>query len=69
MLISLFFTPFRRQGVRLAKFFEEKVRNDVRFEIPADRYLGMVVFRLKVSHINKLGSLQESRILHLNNVN
>ncbi|WAR29722.1 DCHS-like protein [Mya arenaria] len=34
-------------GVRLARYFEEKVKNDPRFEIPAERHLGMVVFRLK----------------------
>ncbi|KAJ6225017.1 hypothetical protein RDWZM_003562 [Blomia tropicalis] len=36
-----------RKGVRLAKEFEELVKLDPRFEIPAERYLGMVVFRLK----------------------
>ncbi|KAL4216522.1 hypothetical protein ACF0H5_024245 [Mactra antiquata] len=36
-----------REGVRLAKYFEEKVRNDTRFEIPAERHLGMVVFRVQ----------------------
>ncbi|XP_052786150.1 histidine decarboxylase-like [Mya arenaria] len=36
-----------REGVRLARYFEEKVKNDPRFEIPAERHLGMVVFRLK----------------------
>ncbi|XP_060593010.1 histidine decarboxylase-like [Ruditapes philippinarum] len=36
-----------REGVRLAKYFEAKVRSDTRFEIPADRHLGMVVFRVK----------------------
>jgi histidine decarboxylase len=40
---------FSLQGVRLAKYFEAKVRSDTRFEIPADRHLGMVVFRVKVS--------------------
>ena len=37
------------QGVALARRFEELVLEDPRFEIPAPRYLGMVVFRLKVS--------------------
>lgn len=32
----------------MAKYFEEKVRSDDRFEIPAERLLGMVVFRVKV---------------------
>ena len=36
------------QGVFLAKKFEEMVLEDDRFEIPAPRYLGMVVFSLKV---------------------
>ena len=35
------------QGVRLAKEFENMVKSDGRFEIPAARHLGMVVFRLK----------------------
>ena len=35
------------QGVRLAKEFENMVKSDDRFEIPAARHLGMVVFRLK----------------------
>lgn len=34
------------QGVKLAKKFEDLVRTDGRFEIPAKRYLGMVVFNL-----------------------
>lgn len=36
-----------RRGVRMAAHFEELVRRDGRFEIPAKRHLGMVVFRLK----------------------
>ncbi|CAO1398756.1 unnamed protein product [Diamesa serratosioi] len=36
-----------REGVRLAKKFEAVVLADNRFEIPAQRHLGMVVFRLK----------------------
>ncbi len=36
------------QGVRLAKKFEQMLAQDTRFEVPAKRYLGMVVFRLKV---------------------
>jgi len=36
------------QGVRLAKKFETLVLSDRRFEVPAKRHLGMVVFRLKV---------------------
>lgn len=32
----------------MAKYFESLVRNDPLFEIPAKRYLGLVVFRLKV---------------------
>ena len=34
--------------MRLAEEFERHVRRDPRFEIPAKRHLGMVVFRLKV---------------------
>jgi len=34
--------------VRLAKKFETLVQSDRRFEVPAKRHLGMVVFRLKV---------------------
>lgn len=34
------------QGVRLAQKFEALVLSDPRFEIPAKRHLGMVVFRL-----------------------
>ncbi|XP_012264934.2 histidine decarboxylase [Athalia rosae] len=36
-----------REGVRLAQKFEALVLADNRFEIPAPRHLGMVVFRLK----------------------
>ncbi|XP_012536885.2 histidine decarboxylase [Monomorium pharaonis] len=35
-----------REGVRLAQKFEALVLADTRFEIPAPRHLGMVVFRL-----------------------
>ncbi|KAG0426928.1 hypothetical protein HPB47_025995 [Ixodes persulcatus] len=36
-----------RKSVELAQLFESLVRADKRFEIPAPRYLGLVVFRLK----------------------
>ncbi|XP_072174382.1 aromatic-L-amino-acid decarboxylase-like [Diadema setosum] len=36
-----------RRGVRRARYFEELVSNDAAFEIPAERILGLVVFRLK----------------------
>ncbi|XP_067004267.2 histidine decarboxylase [Anabrus simplex] len=36
-----------REGVRLAQKFEALVMADARFEIPAPRHLGMVVFRLR----------------------
>lgn len=39
------------QGVRLAAMFEELIKDDDRFEIPAKRILGMVVFRLNVSDL------------------
>ena len=35
------------QGVHLAQLFEQLVGSDERFEIPVERHLGMVVFRLK----------------------
>ena len=35
------------QGVHLAKVFEQLVGSDERFEVPAERHMGMVVFRLK----------------------
>ncbi|KAG8194083.1 hypothetical protein JTE90_003028 [Oedothorax gibbosus] len=36
-----------RHGVSLAKTFETLVKQDDRFEIPAKRHLGLVVFRIK----------------------
>ncbi|GAB1604313.1 histidine decarboxylase-like, partial [Argonauta hians] len=36
-----------RHGIRLATLFEMLMKQDDRFEIPAERHLGMVVFRLK----------------------
>ncbi|CAG2163038.1 unnamed protein product, partial [Oppiella nova] len=36
-----------RKGVKLASAFEELIRNDSRFELPVERHLGLVVFRLK----------------------
>ncbi|CAF0783701.1 unnamed protein product [Adineta ricciae] len=36
-----------RNGVRMGGVFESLVQADKRFEIPADRHLGLVVFRLK----------------------
>jgi len=36
-----------RENVRLAQKFEAFVRSDKRFEIPAARHMGMVVFRMK----------------------
>ncbi|XP_071033748.1 histidine decarboxylase isoform X2 [Parasteatoda tepidariorum] len=36
-----------RHGIKLAKLFETLVRDDDRFEIPAQRHLGLVVFRIK----------------------
>jgi histidine decarboxylase len=38
-----------RNGVKCAQQFEALVKADDRFEIKADRYLGLVVFKLKVS--------------------
>ncbi len=53
-----------RENVRLAKFFEELVRTDDRFEIPAKRHLGLVVFRIKVS-CNPIG-LNLMLLVHCN---
>ncbi|MBN3296311.1 DCHS decarboxylase, partial [Amia calva] len=36
-----------RHGIDMAKLFESLVRSDPNFEIPAQRHLGLVVFRLK----------------------
>lgn len=36
-----------RHGTDMAKYFESLVRSDPVFEIPAERHLGLVVFRLK----------------------
>jgi histidine decarboxylase len=36
-----------RRGVKLASAFEGLIKRDFRFEIAAERHLGMVVFRLK----------------------
>lgn len=44
-------TSFCDQGVKLAQTFEGLVLADPRFEIPAARHLGMVVFRLKGENI------------------
>ena len=35
------------QGVHFAKVFEQLVGSDERFEVPVERHMGMVVFRLK----------------------
>ena len=47
--------------MRLAQKFEALVRSDDRFEIPAARHLGMVVFRLKGDN-----SLTETLLKRLN---
>lgn len=44
-------TSLCHQGVKLAQTFEGLVLADPRFEIPAARHLGMVVFRLKGENI------------------
>lgn len=36
-----------REGVRLAQKFEALISADPRFEVPAKRHLGLVVFRIK----------------------
>jgi len=40
-----------RKGVRLAQHFETLVRQDVRFEVPARRIMGLVCFRLKGQNV------------------
>lgn len=40
-----------RENVRLAEKFEAFVRSDNRFEIPAARHMGMVVFKLKGDNV------------------
>lgn len=51
-----------REGVRLAQKFEALVIGDFRFEIPATRHLGMVVFRIKGDN-----DLTEKLLKRLNN--
>ncbi|XP_015589121.1 histidine decarboxylase [Cephus cinctus] len=51
-----------REGVRLAQKFEALVLGDSRFEIPATRHLGMVVFRLRGEN-----SLTERLLKRMNN--
>ncbi|XP_055991381.1 histidine decarboxylase [Sorex fumeus] len=55
-----------RHGTEMAQYFESLVRNEPFFEIPAQRHLGLVVFRLKgpncltdrvLKEINKTGRL------------
>lgn len=45
-ILFLRHSSFFLQSVRLAQKFEALVRADYRFEIPAARHLGLVVFRL-----------------------
>jgi hypothetical protein len=37
----------------MGSLFESLVKADARFEVPAERHLGLVTFRLKVSNSNK----------------
>ena len=46
-VISSLNNVFKIQGVHLAKQFEQLIGSDDRFEVPVERHLGMVVFRLK----------------------
>ncbi|KAG5683156.1 hypothetical protein PVAND_012454 [Polypedilum vanderplanki] len=55
-----------REGVRLAQKFEALVLADNRFEIPATRHLGMVVFRLKGE--NELTEKLLKRLNHRGNL-
>ncbi|XP_061596359.1 histidine decarboxylase isoform X1 [Cololabis saira] len=36
-----------RHGIEMAKLLESNIRNDLNFEVPAERHLGLVVFCLK----------------------
>ncbi|XP_023333251.1 histidine decarboxylase [Eurytemora carolleeae] len=48
IIVLVINNPFgSRENVRMAQKFEALVRSDSRFEIPAARHMGMVVFRLK----------------------
>lgn len=51
-----------REGVRLAQKFEALILGDCRFEVPAARHLGMVVFRIKGEN-----ELTEKLLKRLNN--
>ncbi|XP_050089065.1 histidine decarboxylase isoform X2 [Anopheles aquasalis] len=55
-----------REGVRLAQKFEALVRADPRYEIPAARHLGMVVFRIK--GMNELTEKLLKRLNHRGNM-
>ena len=44
---NLCYYLYEFQGVELAKKFEQMVLSDERFEVPAERHMGMVVFRMK----------------------
>ena len=44
---DLCYSVHKFQGVELAKKFEQMVLSDERFEVPAERHMGMVVFRMK----------------------
>ncbi|OQV26042.1 Histidine decarboxylase [Hypsibius exemplaris] len=57
-----------RHGVALAKKFEEMLRTDLDFEIPAERILGMVVFRLRGENERTemlLKQLNRSGLIHM----
>lgn len=55
-----------RKGVRLAQKFEALVMGDGRYEIPAARHLGMVVFRIKGE--NELTEKLLKRLNHRGNM-
>jgi len=57
-----------RENVRLAQKFEALVRSDARYEIPAERHMGMVVFRLRGDNImteKLLKKLNSSGKMHM----
>lgn len=55
-----------REGVRLAQKFEALVLGDGRFEVPAARHLGMVVFRIRGE--NELTEKLLKRLNHRGNM-
>lgn len=53
------------QGVNLAKSLETMILEDDRFEIPAKRHLGLVVFRIKVSKKGAMKTRKRAILIEL----